>query len=89
MDGNIGNPLRESINESMNLLLRPLNDVNDVTWSIILCMVILLAGVLYYVAYILRLAFKEMQEDGQVRKQGQEGSIAIEAESRQRDCEES
>jgi len=84
MDGNIGNPLRESINESMNLLLRPLNDVNDVTWSIILCMVILLAGVLYYVAYILRLAFKEMQEDGQVRKQGQEGSI--EAESRQRDC---
>ncbi|AOO10259.1 hypothetical protein RW03080701_109 [Synechococcus phage S-RIM8] len=46
-----------------------------------------LAFTLYCVVYILRLAFKEMQEDGQVREQGQEGSI--EAESRQRDCKES
>jgi hypothetical protein len=31
----------------MNLFLRPLNDVNDVTWSIIWMLVILLAGVIY------------------------------------------
>lgn len=46
-----------------------------------------LAFTLYCVAYILIMAYKEMHEDGQVREQGQEGSI--EAESRQRDCEES
>ena len=37
----------------MNLVLRPLHDVNDVTWSIIWCLVILLAGVLYVIVYIL------------------------------------
>ena len=30
----------------MNLILRPLEDVNDVTWSIIISLIILLAGVL-------------------------------------------
>ena len=48
----------------MNLLLRPLNDVNDVTWSIIWCLVILLAGVSYYIYTIMRLAFKEMEDGG-------------------------
>ena len=47
----------------MNLFLRPLNDVNDVTWSIIWCLMILLAGVSYYIYTIMSLAFKEM-EDG-------------------------
>ena len=47
----------------MNLFLRPLEDVNDVTWSIIWCLVILLAGVSYYIYTIMSLAFKEM-EDG-------------------------
>ena len=70
----------------MNLFLRPLNDVNDVTWSIIVSMVLLLFGVAYYIYTIMFLAYKEL-EDGQVREQGQEGSI--EAESRKRDCEES
>ena len=37
----------------MNLFLRPLADVNDVTWSIIWCLIILLAGVFYVVIYIL------------------------------------
>ena len=37
----------------MNLLLRPLNDINDPTWSVILSIVLLLAGVFYIVAYIL------------------------------------
>ena len=47
----------------MNLVLRPLHDVNDVTWSIIWCLIILLAGVSYYIYTIMSLAFKEM-EDG-------------------------
>ena len=46
----------------MNLILRPLNDVNDVTWSIIWCMIILLLGTIYVIAYILRLANQEMQD---------------------------
>ena len=47
----------------MNLLLRPLNDVNDVTWSIIISLIILLVGVGYYIYTIMSLAFKEL-EDG-------------------------
>ena len=47
----------------MNLLLRPLNDVNDVTWSIIISLIILLMGTGYYIYTIMSLAFKEL-EDG-------------------------
>ena len=47
----------------MNLFLRPLNDVNDVTWSIIWCLIILLAGVAYCIYTIMKLAFEEL-EDG-------------------------
>ena len=43
----------------MNLFLRPLEDVNDVTWSIIWCLIILLAGVLYVVVYILGIDERE------------------------------
>lgn len=46
----------------MNLLLRPLNDVNDVTWSIVISLIILLAGVVYYIAYIMGMAFDEMKD---------------------------
>jgi hypothetical protein len=46
----------------MNLLLRSLNDYNDPTWSVIISLAILLAGVLYYVAYILRMASDEMKD---------------------------
>jgi len=48
----------------MNLVLRPLEDVNDVTWSIIWCLLILLAGVAYYIYTIMKLAFQELEEDG-------------------------
>lgn len=48
----------------MNLLLRPIDDVTGVTWSIIWCMVILLTGVAYYIYTIMRLAFQELEEDG-------------------------
>ena len=47
----------------MNLLLRPLNDVNDVTWSIVISLIILLFGTAYYIYTIMSLAFKEL-EDG-------------------------
>ena len=73
----------------MELILKPLENVNDPVWSVITLLCCGLAFTGYCVIYILRLSFKELQEDGQVRKQGQEGSIAIEAESRERDCEES
>ena len=43
----------------MNLFLRPLEDVNDVTWSIIWLMIILLTGVLYVVVYILGIDERE------------------------------
>ena len=43
----------------MNLLLRPLNDVNDVTWSIVWSLVILLAGVIWVIAYILGIDERE------------------------------
>ena len=43
----------------MNLLLRPLNDINDPVWSVILSIVLLLVGVFYVVAYILGIDEKE------------------------------
>ena len=47
----------------MELFLRPLADVNDVTWSIIWCLIILLAGVGYYIVYIMRMAFGEIDNE--------------------------
>jgi len=47
----------------MNLFLRPLEDVNDVTWSIIWSLVLLLGGVAYYIYTIMKLAYEEL-EDG-------------------------
>ena len=43
----------------MNLLLRPLNDINDPTWSVIISIILLLVGVFYVVAYILGIDEKE------------------------------
>ena len=43
----------------MNLFLRPLEDVNDVTWSIVWCLIILLAGVFYVIVYILGIDERE------------------------------
>ena len=47
----------------MNLFLRPLEDVNDVTWSIIWCLIFLLAGVAYYIVTIMQLAYSELEEE--------------------------
>ena len=46
----------------MELFLRPLNDPNGVTWSIIWILIILLAGVVYVIAYILGIDAREAQE---------------------------
>jgi len=72
----------------MNLLLRPLNDINDPTWSVIILLGCGLIFTLYCVIYILRLSFKELEEDGQESKQGQEGQQQ-QTESGQRNSEES
>ena len=71
----------------MELILRPHENLTDPVWSVIILLCCGLAFTLYCVVYILRLSFKELEDDGQVREQGQEGSIK--AESRERDCEES
>ena len=47
----------------MNLVLRPLSDVNDVTWSVVISIIILLAGVGYYIYTIMSLAFKELEDE--------------------------
>jgi hypothetical protein len=74
----------------VNLFLRPLTDPNDVTWSIIWSLILLLFGVAYYIYTIMSLAFKELQENGQVREQGQEGHCKQqEAEPGQCDGKES
>jgi hypothetical protein len=52
----------------MELFLRPLADVNDVTWSIIWLLVILLSGVLYVVVYILR--YDELNDAGSNQSEG-------------------
>ena len=46
----------------MNLLLKPLEDYNDPTWSIIIMLVILLAGVAYYIYTIMKYSFEEMKD---------------------------
>ena len=46
----------------MNLLLRPLNDINDVTWSIVISLLILLAGVTYYIYTIMNMAYAELND---------------------------
>ncbi len=48
----------------MNLLLRPLQNSNDPVWSVIISIIILLAGVSYYVVYIMRIAFAELDDGG-------------------------
>ena len=48
----------------MNLLLRPLNDYNDVTWSIVISLIILLIGVAWVIKYILGIDEREAQDHG-------------------------
>ena len=43
----------------MNLILRPLENVNDPVWSVIISLIILLAGVFYVIVYILGIDERE------------------------------
>ena len=47
----------------MNLLLRPLDSVTDPVWSVIICVILALAGALFVVIYILREAFAELEDE--------------------------
>ena len=46
----------------MNLLLRPLDNVSDPVWSVIISLIIFLGGVTYYIVYIMRMAFNELND---------------------------
>ena len=48
----------------MNLILRPLNDINDPTWSIIISLLILLVGVSWVIKYILGIDAMEAEQHG-------------------------
>ena len=54
----------------MNLLLRPLNSVTDVTWSIVISVLLLLFGVTYYIYTIMKLAFEELEDDESNQPEG-------------------
>ena len=43
----------------MNLLLRPLENINDPVWSVIISIMLLLVGVFYVVVYILGIDDRE------------------------------
>ena len=46
----------------MNLVLRSHENLNDPTWSIIILLMILLAGVSYYIYTIMKYSFEEMKD---------------------------
>ena len=46
----------------MNLLLRPLDIPGDPVWSVIILVIIAVAGALGYVIYILNIAFAELKD---------------------------
>lgn len=48
----------------MNLILKPLENASDPVWSVIWMIIILVTGTTYYIYKILRLAFAEMNENG-------------------------
>ena len=54
----------------MNLVLRPLDNVADPVWSVIIFIIILLAGVTYYIVYIMRMAFDELNDGGSNQPEG-------------------
>jgi len=62
----------------MNLFLRPLTDPNGVTWSVIWCLVFLLAGVSYYIYTIIKLAYQEI-EDGRYGSTEQEELLQLQS----------
>ena len=47
----------------MNLFLKPLADINDPVWSVIILLGCGLIFTLYCVVYIMRMAFSEMKDE--------------------------
>jgi hypothetical protein len=47
----------------MNLILRTHENVNDPVLSVIISILILLVGVSYYIVYIMRIAFDELNDE--------------------------
>jgi len=47
----------------MNLLLKPLENFNNPTWSVIISLMILLFGMSYYIYTIMKLAFEELEDE--------------------------
>ena len=66
----------------MNLLLRPLDNVTDPVWSVIICVILAVAGALFVVVYILRQAFAEL-EDGSNDATEQEELIQLSSDGDQ------
>ena len=64
----------------MNLLLRPLNDVNDVTWSIVISLIILLIGVGWVIKYILGIDEREAQDHGSNNTPEQEELLQLQGD---------
>ena len=60
----------------MNLLLRPLDNVADPVWSVIILVIIAVGLALGYVVYILRQAFAEL-EDGSIDTTKQEELLQL------------
>jgi hypothetical protein len=54
----------------MNFFLRPLENSSDPTWSVIISIIILLIGVSYYITYIMRMAFDELDDGGSNQSEG-------------------
>ena len=71
----------------MNLLLHPNQNLNDPTWSVIILLGCGLIFTLYCVIYILRLSFKELEEDVQATQSKEEGQT-VQAVSGECDGEE-
>ena len=46
----------------MNLILRPLDNPNDPVWSVIIMVILAVAGAFYCIYYILRMAFAELDD---------------------------
>ena len=55
----------------MNLVLRSHENLNDPTWSVIISIMILLAGVSYYIYTIMKYSFEEMNDgsDGTTKQE--------------------
>ena len=62
----------------MNLFLKPLNDVNDVTWSIIVMLLLLLAGVIYVIVYIMQ--YDDKHDDHSISTSESESERSVEHE---------